>query len=342
MIINYINKEKKLNIIMSLYDILEIKPNATKIEIKKAYFRLAKLYHPDKNPSNEATEKFNRIHTAYEILINDTSRVEYQRLNNTERSDFTSLFNKIINNNLDISDFMNYNININKTDLDYIKTNFINFFKNLNIKELLDLYINGKLKKKKFTDPILCSDTDENIFDETNAEYYHNLPISYQSINKLDINISLNINLGDIISNKRKISIKRKIEDNFESYTFIFNLSKPYIIFHGAGDYDGDNFGNLIIKLLLPNNIIWDEDIILIEQPMTLYEMIYGLDISININTNKNIEIPNWVPSRDGLLIELNKYKNDFKINNYNIAIKLCLDYENTKEKEQVLKQYFS
>jgi len=326
---------------MSLYDILEIKPNATKIEIKKAYFKLAKIYHPDKNPKNDSTDKFKQIQSAYEILINDTSRLEYQRLNNIERSDFTCLFNKIINNNLHMSDFMNYNININKTDLDYIKNNFINFFKNLNIKELLDLYINGKLKKRKFTEPTMCSDTDEVCFDEMCAEYYYNLPISYQSINKLDINISLNIKLGDIISNKRKISIKRKIEDSYESYTFLFNLSKPYIIYHNAGDYDGDNYGNLIIKLNLPNNIIWDEELILIEQPMTLYEMIYGLDISIDINSNKNIDIPNWVPSRDGLMIELNKYKNDFKINNYNIAIKLYLDYESTKEKEEILKQYF-
>ena len=73
---------------------------------------------------------------------------------------------------------------------------------------------------------------------------------------------------------------------------------------------------------------------------MSLYEMIYGLDISINIDSTKKINIPNWVPSRDGLLIELNK--DEFKLNNYNIAIKLYLDYENSKEKEQLLKQYFS
>ena len=324
---------------MSLYDILEIKPNATKMEIKKAYLKLAKVYHPDKN-NQDTTEKFKSIQSAYEILINDSSRLEYQRLNQTERINFKQLFNKILNNNLDISEFMKYGMNINKPDLDYIKNNFINFFKNLNIKELLDLYINGKLKKKKYTEPTNCSDTDE-VFDENSAEYYYSLPISIQKINLLDINISLNINLGDIMSNKRKISIKRKIEDSYESSTFIFNLSKPYIIFHGAGDYDDGEHGNLIIKLILPNNINWDEDIILIEQSMSLYEMIYGLNISINVNPNKKIEIPNWVPSRDGLMIDLNKYKDEFKINNYNIAIKLYLDYENSKEKEQMLKQYF-
>ena len=325
---------------MSLYDILEIKPNATKIEIKKAYIKLAKLYHPDKNINKDSTEKFKTIQSAYEILINDASRLEYQRLDHKDRYNFNSLFNKILNNNLDISEFMNYGINISKIDLDYIKNNFINFYKNLNIKELLDLYINGKLKKKKFTEPYDCSDTDEILHDEHSCEYYYSLPISAQTINKLDINISLNINLGDIISNKRKMSIKRKIEDSYESCTFVFKLSKPFIIFYGAGDYDNSEHGNLIIKLNLPNNITWDEDIIMIEQSMSLYEMIYGLDISINIDSTKKINIPNWVPSRDGLLIELNK--DEFKLNNYNIAIKLYLDYENSKEKEQLLKQYFS
>jgi len=324
---------------MSLYEVLEIKPNATKIEIKKAYYRLAKIYHPDKNNENNA-EKFRNIHSAYEILINDASRMEYQKLNQTDRMNFRQLFNKILNNNLNFTDFMKYEMNINKNDMEYIKNNFINFLRNLNIKELLELYTNGKLKKKKYNEPTNCSDTDE-VFDETNAEYYYNLPISNNIIGNHDINISLNINLGDIISNKRKISIKRKIEDSYESCTFIFYLSHPYVVFHGAGDYDDGEHGNLIIKLNLPNNITWDEDIIMIEQSMSLYEMIYGLDIMIDINSTKKIEIPGWVPSRDGLLIDLHKYKNEFKINNYNIAIKLYLDYDNTKEKEMLLKQYF-
>ena len=54
--------------------------------------------------------------------------------------------------------------------------------------------------------------------------------------------------------------------------------------------------------------------------------MIYGLNISIDTSTNtisKTIDIPNWVPSRDGLYIELNS----FKINNYSMALKLYLNY---------------
>jgi len=57
------------------YQILQVSPTATNAEIKTAYRRLAKLFHPDKNPAAE--EKFRVIKEAYEILIDDVSRHRY-------------------------------------------------------------------------------------------------------------------------------------------------------------------------------------------------------------------------------------------------------------------------
>lgn len=49
----------------SLYQVLELKPNASLSNIKSAYRRLAKIWHPDKNNgSPEATEKFKEINQA--------------------------------------------------------------------------------------------------------------------------------------------------------------------------------------------------------------------------------------------------------------------------------------
>lgn len=50
------------------YKILGIKNNSSKSEIKKAYRKLSKKYHPDVNPSDEAKEKMSEINDAYEIL----------------------------------------------------------------------------------------------------------------------------------------------------------------------------------------------------------------------------------------------------------------------------------
>jgi curved DNA-binding protein CbpA len=60
------------------YQILQIKTSATSAEIKAAYRRLAKLYHPDKNASNPAAEeKFKQVKEAYENLINPVKRRRY-------------------------------------------------------------------------------------------------------------------------------------------------------------------------------------------------------------------------------------------------------------------------
>lgn len=57
------------------YDILGVSPNASLDEIKKAYRRLAKKYHPDINPQTE--EKFKAINLAYETLSDETKRAVY-------------------------------------------------------------------------------------------------------------------------------------------------------------------------------------------------------------------------------------------------------------------------
>ena len=331
---------------MELYEILEIKSSASEIEIKKAYLKLVKQYHPDRNRLPDAADKFQKIQSAYEILINPKSRQEYQKLNQVDKSSFVEILEKIIKENINIDELKKFGINLGKTDFDYIQKNIGNFFSGLNVGELLLFFTKGIVPRKYFNNIINCSETDNDIYDETNAEYLYHLPMSYQKVNKLDIKLDLTIKLGDIANNnKRKIKIKRNMEDEQITSTFIFTLSKPYIVFVGAGDMDNGDYGNLIIKLNLPNNLFWDENLILIEQSMSLYEMIYGVDIHLDLGENRNIDIQNWIPSRDGYLIDITNRENvntNIKLTNYNLAIKLFLDYESTPEKEIVLKQYFS
>ncbi len=63
------------------YKILGVKPDATKDEIKKAYRKLAILYHPDKNQGDKAAEeKFKEVAEAYEVLSDDQKRREFDNL----------------------------------------------------------------------------------------------------------------------------------------------------------------------------------------------------------------------------------------------------------------------
>ncbi len=61
------------------YEILGVSRDASKEEIKKAYRRLALKYHPDRNPSKEAEEKFKEISEAYAVLSDDEKRKLYDQ-----------------------------------------------------------------------------------------------------------------------------------------------------------------------------------------------------------------------------------------------------------------------
>ena len=62
----------------NFYDILGISQNASGEEIKKAYRRLSKKYHPDANPGDkEAAEHFARVAEAYAVLQDPEKRRKY-------------------------------------------------------------------------------------------------------------------------------------------------------------------------------------------------------------------------------------------------------------------------
>ncbi|MCS7088206.1 MAG: molecular chaperone DnaJ [Thermoflexales bacterium] len=61
------------------YEVLGVPRNATQEEIKKAFRRLARQYHPDVNKSPDAEAKFKEINEAYEVLSDEQKRAAYDR-----------------------------------------------------------------------------------------------------------------------------------------------------------------------------------------------------------------------------------------------------------------------
>lgn len=62
------------------YETLGVKREATEAEIKSAYRKLARKYHPDVNKTKEAEEKFKEINEAYEVLGDKEKRQRYDSL----------------------------------------------------------------------------------------------------------------------------------------------------------------------------------------------------------------------------------------------------------------------
>ena len=89
----------------SLYDTLGISQNASSDDIKKAYRRLARQYHPDINKEKGAEEKFKEINAAYEILSDENKRAQYDQFGD-------SMFG-----GQNFSDFARSNQNVNIEDI---------------------------------------------------------------------------------------------------------------------------------------------------------------------------------------------------------------------------------
>jgi len=62
------------------YDILGVKKDASDKDIKQAYRRMARKYHPDVNPGNKSAEsKFKEVNAAYEVLSDKEKRQKYDK-----------------------------------------------------------------------------------------------------------------------------------------------------------------------------------------------------------------------------------------------------------------------
>ncbi len=159
------------------YKILEIDPTATDEEIKKAYRRLSKEYHPDLNKEHEEEyeEKFKEINNAYDIL--KKNRKEYDR---TYESYKNGNYNDENNNSYQTQ----YANSTQEKDFDEVKKDYTEAEQEAAKREALKVIIENTLKK---VDEILISKKEimyENFLNRAFKD-----PIEYFNIAKEFINI---------------------------------------------------------------------------------------------------------------------------------------------------------
>ena len=139
------------------YKLLNINQNASDIEIKKSYRKLAMKYHPDRNPNNKKSEeKFKQISEAYEVLSDSKKRKSYdqfghegiEQYNNSGYTSekFTDIFSDIFGDVFQNNNNNNNNFSKKGSDLRYkLNLTLENAVKGTNVKIRLSTFISCKI-----------------------------------------------------------------------------------------------------------------------------------------------------------------------------------------------------
>ncbi len=135
------------------YKILGVSSNATEDVIKKAYRKLALLYHPDRNPNDKAAEeKFKEIAEAYDVLSDDKKRADFDNLRSfgRKRKQYTNTNYDFSSDDFNPSYKKNYKTHENPDKL------WEEFLRDYNLKDFKfsDFFNNffGKNRKKSHLD----------------------------------------------------------------------------------------------------------------------------------------------------------------------------------------------
>lgn len=339
----------------NLYNILELKNDATINDIKHNFKRLALKYHPDKNKTIDANEKFNQIRIAYEILSNSEKKEKYDKMTSKKQQHFIDIlfsFIKEITNPITI-----HNIVSRDDFLKDIKDGNINKIAKKMIHKILD-NIDIDTDIDKLNEIFLHSPSQEKQNKPDRSCYTNNSnTLSTTDYNTLNIFGNIKTNLDDIYYNRLKeIIIKRKVyglndEITIETNKYYVPLYDNKIIITEAGDKSlkDDKIGNVILKVYCSkkNNIIREDYNIIYNEYITLYELFNGINRNIEyFDTLINIQSDNLLKDYkfDGdkiTIIKKNKgIPYDQKNNRGDLIINLNLiKTENFNDK---LKKYFS
>lgn len=214
---------------INLYNILNVKSDASNDEIKKAFKKLSLKYHPDKQKNSglsieETTENFIKLREAYEILSDDIKRKKYDR------------------------EIANKKFSINNLD------EAINNFKKLFTTKEYVTFIN--ILDNKFKQTLLNNTQLDKFFIQINQMNLIDIIYSINNFKLLDIEIIIDFTLKEQYNNNHQLlKYKRITRDIFEEIIYPIDLIQIYETEGEIFNVNKNvNYGNFIVKINILNN----------------------------------------------------------------------------------------
>ena len=325
---NYYNKD--------LYKTLDVKFDSTTDEIKAAYRKLVRIYHPDVSKNAENAEKFKEIQEAYEILINETKRKKYDVLRGFYREKIKKEYDE---KQKARNKYENFAKNIKKN-----QKKDESFTKSIN--EALDSLFYGK----KINNQEKRQDTPIN-GDDINVE----LKIScFEAINGTNKKINIlhtepctncggrkfiNETVCPKCQGTGEISLQKKI--NVKIPKGVKTGSKVRIEKEGNKGLNGGKDGDLYLNITVNEHPYYNFDglDILCTLPVTPYEAALGTEVKIPVSDGSiNVKIPAGTSSGQKLKITSQGLENKTKTKRGDIIITVQIKFpKNISEEEKAL-----
>lgn len=307
---------------INYYEILGLNTNASIDQIKKAYRKLAKKFHPDVSSEKNSEEKFKQILKAYEVLSDPIKKRKYDDylINN-------SYINRNFNDFVNSENFGSSNFASSDFSKNFRNSKIDKSFLNISLEKEIDLL--EILRENKISLKIHKKIISENL----NKEF-----------KEIDIIIDLtkNLNISILEDNIGKFILIKLEGQGHEDFIEFENISKQNIKYF--------IFGDLILKIRLnfPKNIEITNDNDIIEKIEVPLNKILFKDEKIRISTylkkQYDIDLRN-AKKLDNLKISIKnqglKFNN--KIGNYIIKFEIPFpDFSNLNNDEiNQLKQIF-
>lgn len=244
---------------INYYYILNLKHNSTTTEIKKAYYRLALKYHPDKNKDiTESTEKFKLLSEAYSTLSNPKKRFLY-----------------------DIHFFLKLKpdtIQLNDSDLEIIHHYYLKIVQSSEYKLFLSLYSSlPKVFKKKIYEKFTKNKINSTILIPINK-------IRYIDISGVisDYNLNLILKLKDLyLSHTHEIILHNSIHKQYY-HLFISESTNLYYWNHNS-------VFNVTVELERSDSYLVSEYDLYYYNHYNLYQNYYVKDFFLSLPTTETI-----------------------------------------------------